>query len=157
MDINTAYNDNIPLPESTIGYKTNPIYKGFPPMMSDGRALIASYQPESVLNNKMIHENNITTNWQYRNYLTKNANEIRDLNMRETCNDSGYYKRYADMPSSDNSFAASTVSQNTTPYLYTSYNDNTQVNAVNKTSNLKEMYLSREQLNSRKFIPTIYN
>jgi hypothetical protein len=41
---------------------------------------------------KLINENGITSNWQYRRYLTQNANSIMKTNFRESANDVGYIK-----------------------------------------------------------------
>jgi hypothetical protein len=99
------------LPKSALGYNTNNKYPQFPPLMADGRAVVASYQPEAVINNSILKETGIQTNWQYRNYLTHNAHDIMQYNFKEACNDSGYYKRYVDLPQRP------LVG---TPYLYTS-------------------------------------
>ena len=113
-DINNAYSMKMFLPKTSLGYKTNNQYNNFPPLMSDGRALYASWQPEAVINNNLIKENNIKTNWEYRNYLTNNAKEIMQINTRESYNDNGYYKRYVDVPISNDY---------TPPYIYNSITD----------------------------------
>jgi hypothetical protein len=82
------------IPKSSLGYNTNNKYPEFPPLMSDGRSVTASYQPESALNESIIKSNNIKSNWEYRQFLTKNANELREYNFREACNDAGYFTRY---------------------------------------------------------------
>jgi hypothetical protein len=79
-NLNNAYPSNKVVPESSLGYHSNNQYDNFPPLMSDGRALVASWQPESVINNQIIHENGIQSNWQYRKYLTHNANKIMKIN-----------------------------------------------------------------------------
>ena len=132
------------LPKTSLGYKSNNQYNNFPPLMSDGRSLYASWQPEAVVNNKLITDNNIKTNWEYRNYLTNNAKEIIQINTRESYNDVGYYKRYAD---------DQTINNYASPYLYKSITDTNMDNII--MSDLKQTYLSREQLNSLKIIPTI--
>ena len=50
---------NEPLQRSSLGYATNNVYQQMPPRMDDSRSLIASYQPESILNNNLIKQNNI--------------------------------------------------------------------------------------------------
>jgi hypothetical protein len=131
------------IPQSKLGYSTNNSYEGFPPLMNDGRPITASYQPEAVLNNKIIEENGIQSNWQYRQYLTKNATQIMKQDFREASNDVGYVQRFTDLKS------------DSMPYLYKSYDDNTQPLGY-QNSDLKELYLSREQLDSRRVAPTIY-
>jgi len=130
-------------PVQYLGYTTNNIYPQFPPLMSDGRTSIASWQPEAIRNNELLQANHIQSNSEYRQYLTKNADQIRKLDMMQTMNDVGYYKRYADTPGVDGS-----------PYLYKSYMDKTQ-HVGYSNSDLKDLYISREQLNARKVSPVI--
>lgn len=131
------------IPKSTLGYGANSLYPGFPPIMMDGRSITASYQPEAVLNNALIKELGVQSNWEYRNYLTKNAVDIMKYNYRESSNDVGYFKRYQDTPKEYN-----------VPFLYPSFISNETPNGY-QNSDLKSMYLSREQLNARKVEPTI--
>jgi hypothetical protein len=132
------------LPPSALGYHSNSKYEGFPPLMSDGRTITASYQPEAVLNEHLLMEIGVETNWQYRNYLTKNAKEIMKYNCIQTATDSGYLKRYADLGSSSYS----------TPFLYPSF-ENKQKPKGYQESDLKELYLTRDQLQSRMVAPEI--
>jgi len=133
------------LPKSSLGYNTNTKYPIFPPLMSDGRALTAAYQPEAVINKQLIEESGMTTNWQYRKYLTTYAKEIMTVDFTESCNDCGYYKRVRE-PTNEQ--------QNTRPHLYSSYTSNEPAFGVVDTD-LKQLYLTREQLNSRKVSPMI--
>ena len=136
------------IPKSSLGYNTNNKYEGFPPLMSDGRSITASWQPEAVINNDMIVNNNIKTNWEYRQYLIHNSKEIINYNFTEASNDVGYYKRYTEAPK------ISEDVYHSTPYLYSSIMDDKKVLGV-KNSDLKQLYLSREQLESRKVSPVI--
>jgi len=117
-------------------------------MMSDSRALIASWQPQSELNGRIIQENNLKSNWQYRKYMMDNADVIREYNAREAYTDVGYYEPYQ-----DNNGQAVPTSTNK-PYMYTSFSDNSKPIGY-QTSDLKQLYLSREELNSRKFVAAI--
>lgn len=130
--------------ESQYGYQTHNLYKDFPPIMDDGRALVASWQPEAITNNNLIRLAGITSNWQYRKYLTDNAVEIIRQNQAETMNDIGYVARYAKAPEE----------QSIPPYTYKSYLDNKTVFGY-EHSNLKQLYFSREELDSRKVAPAI--
>jgi hypothetical protein len=136
------------LPKSTLGYNTNNKYPAFPPLMSDGRSLISSYQSNEMINDKILKNSGLTSNWKYREYLTKNAKEIIQYNFTEACNDAGYYSRIVE-PSPG-------VTENLykPPYLYSNYMDSNPVLGVD-SSDLKQTYLSREQLNSRKIAPAI--
>jgi len=132
------------LPQSKLGYHANNKYDGFPPLMSDGRTVTASYQPEAVLNEHLLKEIGVSTNWQYRQYLTKNAKEIMKYNCLQTSTDAGYIKRYADLGSSSYS----------TPYVFPN-SENNQKPVGYQASDLKDIYLSREQLESRMVAPEI--
>lgn len=135
------------IPKSSLGYSTNNQFNAFPPKMSDGRAVIGSWQPESAVNDKILKSNNIQTNWQYREFIRKNAKEIMDFNFREACNDNGYYIRNGELLDSGNT-------PYSTPQLYSSLYDNKSVSGVFH-SDLKETYLSREQLEARKMVPSM--
>jgi len=132
------------IPRSSLGYTTNNVYVGFPPLMADGRAVSAAWQPEAVSNQELLKKENITSNWQYRNYLTKHSKEIMQHNFREASNDMGYYKRNNN----------SSINNVASPYQYKSALDNTQPFGYHD-SDLKQMYLSREQLELRKVSPVM--
>jgi len=125
------------------GYQTNNIYDNFPPLMCDGRTVTASYQPQSLVNKKIIEETGIQTNWQYRRYLTANAPDVIKYDYVEAANDIGYYKRYEDTPLPFN-----------TPYTYQSFL-NTDKPKGYEDSDMKQLYLTREQLEARKVAPVI--
>jgi hypothetical protein len=138
------------VPQSERGYKTNNKYPQFPPLMSDGRAITASWQHDAVANAKIIETNNIRSNWEYRKYLTKNAADVMEQNFRESSNDLGYTNRFATAPN----IQSNQVSGMSAPVMYASIQDN-QTAFGNVTSDLKTNYLSREDLQSRKFSPVI--
>jgi hypothetical protein len=132
------------LPSSSLGYSTNNIYPGFPPKTADGRNIIASHQPEAVLNNNLVEQYNIKSNWEYRQFLIENSQEIIRQNFNEAATDVGYTERYVPQ----------NMAKLSTPFQYNSYLDNSRPTGFNE-SDLKSAYLSREQLNSRKFAPAI--
>jgi hypothetical protein len=136
------------LPRSKLGYDTNNLYPEFPPFMVDGRSIVASYQPEAILNTNLIKKNAIQSNWQYRKFLTDNSQMILKQNFREACNDVGYFERFlpGEMGNGD--------PIDHVPFLYTSYLQTTQPQGYSN-SDLKDMYLSREQLDARKYSPSI--
>lgn len=137
------------LPRSSLGYHSNNVYPEFPPLMADGRSLIATYQPEAVVNADILSSTGIKSNLDYRKYLTHNANKIMEYNFKESCNDVGYYKRFQ----RDDAVNPSPLGT-MTPHMYSSLEDNTRVQGV-ANSDLKKLYLSREVLNSKKVAPTI--
>lgn len=139
------------LPRSSQGYAANNMYPGFPPLMSDGRALIASWQPEAVANQSLLKSSGITSNWEYRNYLTQNAAAIMRHNFIETATDVGYYDVQGMGMKSGFMPIFSTAGK---PAQYTSFMQ--PPNAFgNFESDLKADYLSREQLAARMATPVI--
>jgi hypothetical protein len=144
VELVTAYPPITDRPKSIYGYQTHNLYKDYPPMMADGRVISASWQPEAVVNNNLVKTVGVTSNWQYRQYLTHNANSIIKQNLAETMNDVGYIPRYA---------KASEIPY-TPPYTYKSYLDKTNVVGY-EDSDLKELYFSKEELNARKVSPAI--
>jgi hypothetical protein len=139
------------IPQSSLGYATNNKYPQFPPLMSDGRSVTNTWQPESIINDDLIQSNNIRSNWQYRKYLTNNAKDIMNYNFLESSNDVGYYKRAIDLPNMQSNLVSN---MNSKPYGFTSNLDQAKPFGY-QTSDLKELYLTREQLESRKISPVI--
>jgi hypothetical protein len=136
------------IPRSNLGYASNNIYAGFPPIMSDGRSIVASNQPESIRNRELLESSGIKSNWQYRKYLTENSQEIAEQNFKEACNDVGYTQRFTPNER-ENQTKISNV-----PFVYPSYLDGSQPVGYSN-SNLKDLYLTREQLNARREAPSI--
>ena len=138
------------VPKSSLGYGTNNKYPEFPPLMTDGRSVVGSWQPESTENANLIESNGIKTNWQYRQFLMKNAQQIQEYNFRETCNDVGYFKRPIDLPS----IQSNAVSGHAVPFTFGSILDNTKPSGFQE-SDLKTLYLTREQLDARRISPMV--
>ena len=124
---------------------SNNIHFDFPPIMNDGRNY-STYLPEAIINNEIIKNNNITTNAQYRNFLTNNANNIIYQNQIEACDQCG---------NCINQIKG--TNRNNTPFLYSSPFDKSTPFGYEE-SDLKNVYLSREQLQAKKVAPIInYN
>jgi hypothetical protein len=123
----------IKIPKSSLGYESNNVYPNYPPLMSDGRSIVATGQSETFINNELLTESGVKTNWEYRKYLMDNSEKIREINTLEAFNDVGYYKRYVNVPLETN------VPEN--PSLM--------------ESDMKQLYKSREELNSRIYAPGI--
>ena len=133
--------DTIQNPAPTkLGYASNNIYDGFPPLMEDGRTITATHQPEAVLNNYLLKETGIHSNWEYRRYLTNNGTQIVGQNRLSAMNDIGYVKRYEDL----------TTNFSTTKIQH-SYVD--QVEQPERQSDLKNLYLTLEQLSAKMVAP----
>ena len=123
---------------------SNNIHFNFPPIMADGRNF-ASWQPEAVVNDRIRQQENITTSWQYRQYLTNNANEIMKMNSYEACNE-------LVLPSH---FQTNTTPSTNVPYTFKSTFDTNTPGFGYCNSNLKQPYLSREQLQARMIAPVV--
>lgn len=137
------------IPRSKLGYDSNVVYEGFPPLMSDGRSITASFQRNTVENQFIKNKNGIETNWEYRRFLQKNANEVLKQNFRDASNDVGYFQRYADPNKLENRQGKGY------PYLYSQLLDNTRPPKY-ADSDLKSAYLTREQLDSLKRSPNVF-
>lgn len=144
VELATAYPPIVDRPKSIYGYQTHNLYKDYPPMMADGRVISASWQPEAVVNNNLVNMAGVTSNWQYRQYLTHYADDIIRQNLAKTMNDIGYVARYTQAPKTPY----------TAPYTYKSYLDKTNAPGY-EPSDLKDLYFSREELNARKVAPAI--
>tara|TARA_B100000073_G_scaffold255225_1_gene215201 strand:- start:1312 stop:1881 length:570 start_codon:yes stop_codon:yes gene_type:complete len=138
------------IPQSKLGYNTNNKYPEFPPLMSDSRSITASWQHDAVTNAKIIEENNIQSNWQYRQYLTKNAINVMQDNFLNASNDLGYHSRNTETPN----VQSNEVNGYSTPALYTNVLEEIKPLGYS-ISDLKTTYLTREQLNARKISPAI--
>lgn len=122
---------------------SNNIHFDYPPIMSDGRNY-ATWKPGAVINDNIRKEEGIQTNWQYRKYLTENADSIIKYNQLEACNDCGACSvRFGMNEEPSNS-----------PFLYKSCSDNRRPFGF-ETSNLKDEYLSSHNLQSRMVSPSI--
>ena len=64
---------------------SNNIHYNFPPIMTDGR-IFSSWQPDAVINENIQKQENIHSNWSYRQYMTNNGLQIMKYNNLEACN-----------------------------------------------------------------------
>jgi hypothetical protein len=151
--VHPAQNELTP---STRGYAANNVYPGFPPLMNDGRSLIASWQPEAFENEMILKSSGVTSNWEYRRYLTQNAHSILQHNFTEAANDCGYYT-LGTRPGNNSAYLpifAGLPKSHAQPAKYDSYIQ--PENEFGKmTSDLKANYLSREQLAARSVTPVV--
>ena len=91
---------------------SNNIHYNFPPIMTDGR-IFSSWQPEAVINENIQNQENIHSNWNYRQYMTHNGLHIMKYNNLEACNLLGLPTHFK-----SNELPSDAVSQN--PHLYKS-------------------------------------
>jgi hypothetical protein len=112
--------------------------------MADGRNF-ASWQPGAVVNEKIRQESGIKSNWQYRKYLMENADQIIKYNQLGACDESsGGVVNYG-----------GEEKLNGSPFLYNSYLVNSGQPFGYENSDLKNSYLSRQQLQERMVTPVI--
>ena len=123
---------------------SNNIHFDYPPIVSDGR-LFTTYQPESVINQRIQKQENIHTNWSYRQYMQHNGLEIMKYNSLESCYELGL----------DPSTKTNNTSSPNVPLLYSTSFDTNKPGYGYSNSDLKNPYLSREQLNARMISPSI--
>ena len=122
---------------------SNNIHFDFPPIMSDGRNF-ATWQPGAIVNEEIKVRENIKTNWQYRQYLTNNADNIIKYNQLAACDQCcSCPAKYGDGKEVSNS-----------PFLYKSCTESTQPYGY-ENSDLKNLYLDEYQLQCRLITPVI--
>ena len=123
---------------------SNNIHFNQPPLMADGRNY-ASWQPEAVVNERIQRMEGIRSNWEYRQFLTHNARSIMDMNNSDYCYASGLPCHYD---------TTSTPSSNV-PFQFKSIFDTSRPGYGYCNSDLKNPYMSRQQLNARLSAPHI--
>ena len=120
-------------------------------MMKDGRSIVSSWQTETQMNKELKNQNNIKSNWEYRQYLTKNAKDVMRNEFVQSANDTGYNTKNAQSP---NIQSNEVQGYSNYPYSFKSVLDETKP-AGYVQSDLKTTYLSRDQLESRQISPAI--
>lgn len=107
------------------------VYFDFPPVMNDGRNF-SGWQPGNAVNESLRRAEGITTNWDYRRYLTTNADQIMNINRIDAVNASGH-----------GSFEVGPYEQDqhrNVPFMYSSVMD-TREPFGSIQSDLKDIYL----------------
>ena len=136
---------NTPQPTWARNYSSSHnVYFDFPPLMSDGRNF-AGWQPGNAVNAALRQNENIKSNWDYRRYLTVNADKIMQINQIDAVNAAGH-----------GSFDVNPIEQEqrNTPFMYSSVMDKREPFGYT-TSDMKDLYLSRNELQSRMLAPEI--
>jgi hypothetical protein len=123
---------------------SNNIHFNFPPIMTDGRNY-SSWQPDAVVNQRIQRQEGINNNWSYRQYLQKNGLKIMQYNGAEACYDLGL----------DPHVQTGKTPSNNVPYQFKSTFDSSTPGFGYCNSDLKNPYLSSEQLNARLVSPSI--
>ena len=129
--------------------------------MADGRTY-STWQPEAVINRRIQKEENIHSNWHYRQFLQTNGMNIMNYNTAESCYMLGMpiptTSQSTHINSSLNNYAPQrshrTPSENV-PYRFRNVFDSSRPGYGYCNSDLKNPYLSREQLNARMIAPVV--
>jgi hypothetical protein len=107
--------------------------------------LESSWQPGAIVNNNIQSEAGITSNWKYRQYIQNNANHIMKYNTMEYIYASG-----------NNPYAVTNkVPSSNVPLLFTSLYDQRQPSYGFSDSDLKQNFVSKQQINGRMIAPSI--
>jgi hypothetical protein len=113
--------------------------------MKDGRNF-SSWQPDAIVNNRIQAKEGIQSNWRYRQYLQQHSIQIMNYNTMESCYTLGLDPHTkTDRTPSDN-----------VPYKFNGVFDTSKPGFGYCNSDLKNPYMSREQLNSRLVSPSIH-
>ena len=119
---------------------SNNIHFDYPALMSDTR-LLTNWNPACDINKKIVKDTGIKTNYQYRQYLIHNANRIQKSNNVAACDQCGVCNYgYPFQPNSTGKYLYKSCSDMSRPYGY-------------ECSDLKNAYLSRQELESRMVAP----
>ena len=116
----------------------------FPSLMSDGR-LWSQWSPDAVVNQRIQMQEGIQTNWGYRQFLQKNGLQIMNFNSQEACYTLGL----------DPHINTGKTPSDNVPYTFKGTFDTNRPGFGYCNSDLKNPYLSREQLNARLISPSI--
>jgi hypothetical protein len=112
--------------------------------MMDGRNY-AAWQPGAQISDNIRKQAGITSNWQYRKYMTDNADQIIKINQVEACD------QCCACPAQ---YGAADKKGSNTPFLYKSCADKSQPFGY-ENSDLKKLYLSKYDLQCRMYTPVM--
>tara|TARA_B100000674_G_C37875840_1_gene931960 strand:- start:835 stop:1260 length:426 start_codon:yes stop_codon:yes gene_type:complete len=127
---------------ATVYSGSNNIHFEQPALMSDSR-MFTYYNSACKANEKLKSSVGIESNYEYRQYLISNGNRLRQENQERHNNTIGYISP----------MISSNANRNE-KYLYNSADDTAQPYGY-ENSNLKNMYLTRYQLQARNSGPIL--
>lgn len=122
---------------------SNNVYTDFPPIMSDRRSF-TTYDPNNEINEKIMQEQKIKSNYDYRMFLTKHGDAIIRKNQYNACNQCGFCQYGDTLP----------FSSTAEKYLFKGKSDMYQPPGY-ENSDLKINYLSRDAIQSRTVAPML--
>jgi len=104
--------------------------------------IYSSWKPDAETNNELLKQANITSNWKYRQYIQKHANNIMEFNSLQAVDTTG-----------TNPYTiVNNEKVSSTPILFTSAYD---TNNPLPDSDLKKNYIKHEQMAGRMIAPSI--
>jgi hypothetical protein len=141
----TCYTDN----KKQYGWEncfnaSNNYHFNSPAKMADGR-LWSQWQPDALVNERIQTKEGIHSNWGYRQFLQQNGLQIMNYNNQEACHTLGL----------DTHIHTGKSPSNNVPYRFKGTFDTSQPGFGYCNSDLKNPYLSSEQLNARLIAPSI--
>lgn len=120
---------------------SNNIHFNSPPLMADGRAY-SSWKSACTVDNELKKRANIRSNWEYRQFLTFNADSLMAHNLQSSldncCSSISNVKKYSD----HNKYLFKSCSDANRPFGY-------------EKSDLKNIYLSRSEQNNQLIAPIL--
>lgn len=114
---------------------SNNIHFNTPPLMSDGRHY-SNYDPACKANNELRGSLGIKNNYQYRQWLINNGNNVAQKNKDAACNECSPCVKYAAQAPPQQKYLFKGCADISRPYGY-------------EGSDLKNMYFSRQSLQAR--------
>ena len=114
---------------------SNNIHFNVAPMMSDSR-MFTMYNPACNANTSLRNNLNITNNYDYRQWLIKNGNTIRQKNFQLAKNENSECIEAAANVKTNGKYLFQGCADNSRPFGY-------------ESSDLKNLYLTRNQLQAR--------
>jgi hypothetical protein len=123
---------------------SNNVEFNFPPLMADGRNW-SQWSPDAVVNERIQMKEGIQTNWGYRQFLQNNGVQIMNYNNEEACYTLGL----------DPHVNSGKTPSDNVPFKFKGIFDTSKPGFGYCNSDLKNPYLSREQLNARLVAPIV--
>ena len=120
---------------------SNNIHLGLPPLMSDARHF-TNFDPNCEANNRLKKALHLNSNYDYRQYLMRNGQSIMNSNRNDSFNTNINQQIGNGQLNHKNKYLFSSVYDNNRPFGY-------------QGSDLKKVYLSRQQLQARAEAPLL--